>query len=158
MWNQLRTGAAVNSWVLGGKRLFGGDAEHLRHQLADVSLMHGWLPPTVQALGVVLLVCAIGSRSRRWWRTRLPVAAGLGLVLAAGLHWYTGWAALATDPVPRSLWWWLMLAGLAGGVVMVGSRGAGWWRRGSAVAATLMCLLSASLIVNAWVGYLPTVY
>ncbi len=138
--------------------MFGGAAEHLRHQIADVSLMHGWLPPTVQALGVVLLVCAIGFRSGRWWGTRLPFAAGLGLVLAAGLHWYIDWAALANEPAPRSLWWWLMLTGLAGGVVIVGWGEARWWRRGSAVAGTLLCLLSAALIVNAWVGYLPTVY
>lgn len=141
-----------------GQRLLGDAAEHLRHQIADVSLMHGWLPPTVQALAIVLLVCAIGSRSRRWWQIRLPFAAGLGLVLAAGLHWYIGWAALASEPAPRSLWGWLTLAGLAGGVVAVGWRGARWWRRGSAVAGTLLCLLSAALIINAWAGYLPTVY
>ena len=54
-------------------------AEHLRHQIADVSLMHGWVPPTVQVLALVLLVCALGWRSRRWWMRRVPFAAGLGV-------------------------------------------------------------------------------
>jgi S-formylglutathione hydrolase FrmB len=132
--------------------------EHLRHQIADVSLMHGWLPPTVQALAAVLLICAIGSRSRRWWTLCLPLAVGLGVVLALSLHWYVSSAALASEPVPRALWVWMILAGLAGGVVVMGWRGAPRWRRGSAVAATSLCLLSAVLVVNAWVGYVPTVF
>ena len=73
-------------------------AEHLRHQIADVSLMHGWVPPTVQALALVLLVCAIGWRSRRWWMLRVPFATGLGVGLAMWLHWYITAVGLAGKP------------------------------------------------------------
>ena len=78
-------------------------------QIADVSLMHGWVPPTVQALALVLLVCAIGWRSRRWWMLRVPFAAGLGVGLAMWLHWYITAAGLAGEPAPRALWGWIAL-------------------------------------------------
>ena len=133
-------------------------AEHLRHQIADVSLMHGWVPPTVQALALVLLVCAIGWRSRRWWMLRVPFATGLGVGLAMWLHWYITAAGLAGEPAPRALWGWIALTGLAGGIVVVGWRGVRRWRRATAVLATLLCLLSSGLVLNAWVGYVPTVY
>ena len=120
-------------------------AEHLRHQIADVSLMHGWVPPTVQALALVLLVCAIGWRSRRWWMLRAPFAAGLGVGLAMWLHWYITAAGLAGEPAPRALWGWIALTGLAGGIVVVGWRGVRRWRRATAVLATLLCLLSSGL-------------
>jgi S-formylglutathione hydrolase FrmB len=136
----------------------GDGADYLRHRIADVSLMHGWLPPTVEVVALVLLVCAIGWRSRRAWVLRLPVAAGLGVMVAVSLYWYIGSAGLAGEPAPRALWVWLVLTGLASGVVVLGWRGAHWRRRASALTATSLCLLSAALVLNAWVGYVPTVY
>jgi hypothetical protein len=38
-----------------------------------VSLLGGWLPVSIQVVTVVLLVVAIGWRSRRWRRMWLPV-------------------------------------------------------------------------------------
>jgi hypothetical protein len=133
-------------------------AEHLRHQIADVSLMHGWVPPTVQVLALMLLVCAIGWRSRRWWMLRVPFAAGLGVGLAMWLHWYITAAGLAGEPAPRALWGWIALTGLAGGIVVVGWRGVRRWRRATAVLATLLCLLSSGLVLNAWVGYVAAAH
>jgi hypothetical protein len=78
--------------------------------------------------------------------------------LAMWLHWYITAAGLAGEPAPRALWGWIALTGLAGGIVVVGWRGVRRWRRATAVLATLLCLLSSGLVLNAWVGYVPTVY
>jgi S-formylglutathione hydrolase FrmB len=137
---------------------WGEAAEHLRHWCADVSLMHGWLPLMMQVAAVAALVGAIGLRSRRWWLRSMPVAVALGVLVAAALHWYLDWAAWTNEPTPPALWAWLGASGLAAGVVVVGWRATRWWRRGSAVAGTGLCLLSAALVLNAWVGYSPTVY
>ena len=40
---------------------------------------------------------------------------------------------------------------------MLGWRGARWWRRGVSLLAVPLCLLSAALALNLWVGYFPTV-
>ena len=72
--------------------------------------------------------------------------------------WYVTAAGLAGEPAPRALWGWVALTGLAGGIVVVGWRGVGRWQRGTAVLGTLLCLLSSGLVLNAWVGYVPTVY
>ena len=87
-----------------------------RHGL---SLLHGWLPPTVQAVAAVVLVVAIGWRSRRWRLVWLPVAIVVGLILAAWTHWYIDSQGLAGDPAPSSLYVWVGLTGLA-----LASRGA----------------------------------
>ena len=54
--------------------------EPLRHHL---SLMHGWLPITVQVVAGILLIAAIGWRNRRWRLVWLPWAALVGVALAA---------------------------------------------------------------------------
>jgi S-formylglutathione hydrolase FrmB len=131
---------------------------YLRHRIADISLMHGWLPPTVEAAAMVLLVCAFGWHARSWWLLRLPLFVGPGVALVGAVYWYIDTAGLAGEPAPRALWVWLALAGLAAGVGVVGWRGARWRQRASAVSSTSLCLLSAALVVNAWVGYVPTVY
>ena len=40
---------------------------------------------------------------------------------------------------------------------MAGWRRARWWRRGVSLAALPLCLFSAALALNLWVGYFPTV-
>ena len=85
--------------------------EHLRHWVADVSLMHGWLPLTCQATALTAIVCATGLRSRRWWMRCMPVAVGVGVVVAAVVHWYLDWAGWTNDPTPPTLWGWLGLSG-----------------------------------------------
>ena len=42
-------------------------------------------------------------------------------------------------------------------VLIFGWRTARWWRRGAALLAVPLCLLSAALTLNLWVGYFPTV-
>jgi S-formylglutathione hydrolase FrmB len=120
--------------------------------------MHGWLPPTVQVGAVLWLVGAIGWRSRHFWVTHVPVALGTGVALASALYWYFGTLGQSGVLPPKTLWLWLTLAGSTAGVGVLGWRGARWRRRASAMSAGALCLLSAALVLNAWAGYLPTVY
>jgi len=121
------------------------------------SLMHGWVPGVVQAVSVALMLVTIGWRSRRWRLVSLPAAAVLGAALAAGSHWYIDNCGLADDPAPQPLWWWIAVTGAAAAFVVLGWRTAPWWRRSASLLAVPLCLLSAALTLNLWVGYLPTV-
>ena len=125
-----------------------------RHGL---SLLHGWLPPTVQAVAAVVLVVAIGWRSRRWRLVWLPVAILVGLILAVWTHWYVASQGLAGDPAPSSLWVWVGLTGLALAVAVLGWRGSRWRGRTASLLAVPLCLLSAGVALNLWVGYFPSV-
>jgi S-formylglutathione hydrolase FrmB len=122
-----------------------------------LSLMHGWLPLTIQAVAVVVLLAAIGWRNRRWRLMWLPVAVGIGAMLSATAYWYISSEGLAGDPAPNLLWIWIAVTGVAAVVLVVGWRGAKWWRRGVSAVALPLCLLCAGLALNLWVGYFPTV-
>jgi len=121
--------------------------------------MHGWLPITVQVIAGLLLIAAIGWRNRRWRVVWLPWAALVGAALAAAAYWYIASQGMSddTNPAPYSLWIWIALTGVAAGVLIAGWRGARWWRRGVSVLAVPVCVLSAGLALNLWVGYFPTV-
>ena len=90
--------------------------------LADrhTSLMHGWVPGTVQAIAVTALLLAAGWRSRRWRVLWLPLAAAVGAAVAAWAHWYITADGLADDPAPRMLWWWIGFSGLAVAILFLG--------------------------------------
>ena len=120
-------------------------------------VLHGWLIPSVWAAAVVALAAAIIWRPRRWQMVWLPVSVAVGLILAAWSHWYVDSEGLAGDPAPSSLWIWVGLTGLALAVAVVGWHGSHWWRRGVSLLAVLLCLLSAGLSLNLWVGYFRTV-
>ena len=120
------------------------------------SLLQGWLPLTLQAIAIVVLILAIGWRSRRWRLVWLPVSIVVGLGAAAWAHWYVDSQGMAGDPAPDSLWIWTGLTGFALSALVLGWRGIKW-RRVAAVAAVPLCLLGTGLAVNSWVGYFPTV-
>jgi hypothetical protein len=122
----------------------------------EVSLIHGWLPWTVQVIAAVALAAAVGWRSL-WWRLVCVPSAGLVGVVAAGVvGWYINSAGMG-DAAPLSLSIWIGLTVVAVVVLAVGWRGARWWRRVVCVLALPLCLLCAALAVNQSVGYLPTV-
>lgn len=131
-------------------------AEALRHNL---SLMHGWLPLTVQCLAAAAVVLALGWRTGRWRRVWLPWSALIGGALAMATYCYIESAGVAddTNPAPHTLWLWIALSGLSIGVLVSGWRGSRWRPRVAALIAVPLCALSAALALNLWVGYFPTV-
>jgi len=124
---------------------------------SHTSLMHGWVPITVQVIAGIVLALAVGWRSRRWRTVCLPAAATVGGISAYATHWYIVDRGLSEEPAPTALWLWIALAGMAGAVLILGWRSARLGRRGAAFAAIPLCLLSAALVLNLWVGYFPTV-
>jgi S-formylglutathione hydrolase FrmB len=121
--------------------------------------MHGWIPITVQVIAALVLLAAIGWRTRRWRIVWLPSAALVGSALAAAAYWYIASQGMSddTNPAPHSLWIWIAVSGAAIGVLVAGWRTARWWRRGLSVLAVPLCALCAGLALNLWVGYFPTV-
>lgn len=119
--------------------------------------MHGWVPTSIQVIAAVVLIAAIGWRTRRWALIWLPLAAAVGGILVVGTNWYIDSEGLAGNPAPRSLWVWIALTGVAVVVLFAGWRGSRWRRRGTAVMAVPMTLLCTALALNLWVGYFPWV-
>ena len=54
----------------------------------EVSLIHGWLPWTVQVIAAVALAAAVGWRSRWWQLVCVPCAGLVGVVAAGVVGWY----------------------------------------------------------------------
>ena len=124
---------------------------------SHTSLMHGWVPITVQVIAGIVLALAVGWRSRRWRTVSLPAAATVGGITAYATHWYIVDRGLSDEPAPSGLWLWIALTGTAATVLILGWHSVRRWRRGAAFAAVPLCLLSAALVLNLWVGYFPTV-
>jgi S-formylglutathione hydrolase FrmB len=129
----------------------------LSRSIGQLSLLHGWLPVAIQAIAVLLVLGAIGWRSRRWRMWALPAALGVATVVTALSYWYITSLGVAGDPAPTLLWLWIAMSGLAAAVLLLGWPGARWWRRGLAVLSVPLCVLCATLALNDWVGYFPTV-
>jgi S-formylglutathione hydrolase FrmB len=119
--------------------------------------MHGWVPIGLQVVTATVLGLAVGWRSRRWRAVWLPVALAVGGAVAYAAHWYIVDRGLSDEPAPPALWVWIALTGMAAAVLVLGWRTAQRWRRGAALLAVPMCLLSTALALNLWVGYFPTV-
>jgi S-formylglutathione hydrolase FrmB len=122
-----------------------------------ISLMHGWLPATVQIIAALALIAAVSRRSGGWQVRWLPWALIVGGAVAASAYWYVASQGLSDNPAPRALWIWIGLFGFAAAVLLAGWRSAKWWRRGVSLAAVPLTLVSAALALNLWVGYFPTV-
>ncbi|MBV5245871.1 esterase family protein [Mycolicibacterium sp. PAM1] len=125
----------------------------------DLSLMHGWVPVSVQILAAAAMIAAVGWRTRRWRRVWVPWAASIGGGLAFTTYCYIRSAGVAdeSNPAPPTLWVWIALSGTAFGVLVAGWRGARRWRRTASALAVPLCALAAALVLNLWVGYFPTV-
>ncbi|MDH6247698.1 alpha/beta hydrolase-fold protein [Mycobacterium sp. OTB74] len=119
--------------------------------------MQGWLPLSIQIAATVVLIVAVGWRSRRWRTVWLPVAAAFGAALTAGAHWFVTSQGLSDEPAPTQLWVWTGISGAALALLVLGWRATRWWRRGLAVLSVPLCALCAALALNLWVGYFPNV-
>jgi S-formylglutathione hydrolase FrmB len=129
-------------------------SESMRQQL---SLIHGWLPATVQVVAIIVLLAAIGWRTRRWRVIWLPLTVVCGVAATAAAYWYVTVEGFGDNPAPHGLWVWTGLSGVAAAVLIVGWRSARWWRRGVSALAIPLSVLCAALSLNLWTGYFPNV-
>lgn len=136
-------------------RLAPGASTHNFHH--GLSLLDGWLPLTIQAVALVLLIVAVVRLRRRWWFLWLPICIVLGVAAGLGAWAYMNNQGLASDPAPPLLWVAVGATIAALVVAIVGWPKASWWRRAVAILAVPATLLSAGVILNQWVGYYPTV-
>lgn len=121
-----------------------------------ISLLHGWLPLTIEIVVVAVLLIAVGWRTRRWRLVWIPTALGVAALVALAARTYLNDQGLASDPAPFSLWVWIAVLGAAVAVAVLGWRSARWWRRTVSVVAIPLTLLTAALSLNQWVGYYPS--
>ena len=121
------------------------------------SLVDGWLPWTVQALALAVLVAAVGRRRSDFWRRRFPVCVAAGVAVAAAALLVFGDSGLASERAPVLVWVWVWLTATAAALAVAGWRGTPRWRRGLALAAVPLCLLGLGVVGNQWVGYLTSV-
>jgi S-formylglutathione hydrolase FrmB len=125
--------------------------------LAPISLLGGWAPIALQAIAAVVLVFAVGWRTRRWRLIWLPVSLVVGLIAAGLTYWYIEYSDLSSGRVaPYYFWVWVALGGAAIAVLLLGWRKTSWWRRGASVLAVPLCLLCVALALNMWTGYVPS--
>jgi S-formylglutathione hydrolase FrmB len=120
------------------------------------SLLGGWFPISVEILTIVILIVAIGWRTRRWRLVWVPVSAIVGVIAALAARTYMNSEGLASDPAPLRLWVWTAACAASVAVAVLGFRHAQWWRRALSVMAIPLALLCALLVLNEWVGYYPS--
>ena len=122
-----------------------------------ISLLGGWFPITIEILSIVVLIVAIGWRTRRWRLVWVPISAAIGVLAALGARTYMNSEGLASDPAPFLLWVWTALGAATIAVAALGFRSAHWWRRGLSLLAIPLVVVSALTVLNQWVGYYPTI-
>ena len=65
---------------------------------AHLSLMHGWIPISLELITVITVVAAVGWRTPRWRLLWVPVCAAFGLAWAATAYVYLRSAGIAGNP------------------------------------------------------------
>ena len=121
-----------------------------------VSLLGGWFPITIEIVSIVVLIVAIGWRTRRWRLVWVPVSAAVGVLAALAARTWVNSEGLASDPAPLRLWVWTAVATATIALAALGFRAAPWWRRALSLLAIPLVLVSALTVLNQWVGYYPT--
>jgi S-formylglutathione hydrolase FrmB len=121
------------------------------------SLMHGWVPFSVEIVAAVALGCVLVWQRGRRGPIRLGAAPIVGVAAALAARWALQDSGISGEVAPGPLWGWTAATGFAATLALSGWRGSsGWWRNGVALASSF-CLLSTGLVINSWIGYLPTV-
>ncbi|RKR30507.1 alpha/beta hydrolase [Arthrobacter oryzae] len=129
----------------------------MRHWFYGLSLLEGWLPVTLFALGAASIVFLLWRRRRRWWifvAAALAASAAVCLLLAWLLvHVFYVWP----EDLPIEVVGWAAL-GVFGVVATIATFSlSGRWRRVLAPLAGLLVIAVCGLQINAYFGLLPTV-
>ncbi len=122
-----------------------------------ISLLHGWLPLTIEIVAAVLLLVALARPVRRWWLIRVPICLALGVIAALAARTVMNNEGLASDPAPVTLWICVGVTAGALALTVAGWPGARWWQRTAAVVAVPFAIASTAVVLNQWVGYYPSV-
>ena len=101
----------------------------LNQRFGQISMLGGWLPLTIELVAGLMLVLAIGFRSRGWWLRWMPIVAVVGVLTALAVQWYVASEGLTGDPAPLRFWVWTGLSGAAVAMLVFGWSSARWWRR-----------------------------
>ncbi|HEX7824064.1 MAG TPA: hypothetical protein VF477_04095, partial [Mycobacterium sp.] len=112
-----------------------------------VSLLGGWFPITIEITSIVVLIVAIGWRTRRWRLVWVPVSAAVGVLAALGARTWMNSEGLASDPAPLRLWVWTAVAAAAIALAALGFRSAPWWRRALSLLAVPLVLISTLTVL-----------
>jgi S-formylglutathione hydrolase FrmB len=123
--------------------------------LMHVSLLHGWLPPSVTALAFGLLIVGVAWWRRAAWHWAVVAIVALGLTWGIN-HWIDLPSKVGSD-YPRSFVVWAALPLFALGAALWQWPRVVWWRRGVAFVAVPLLAAFAGLQIDAHYGYLPTV-
>ncbi len=128
--------------------------------MVDWSLITGWLPAVLTAIGfLVLFGLVLLPPRRRWWLTALLLIAGTGIfVVVAALLVTRVWKPFP-DSIPLGvlIWSWLGLSGLVLAAALVVTKPKSWWAVGSVLAGLLVVTAIAGVQVNRSYGQYPTV-
>jgi S-formylglutathione hydrolase FrmB len=121
------------------------------------SLMQGWVPFSVEIVAAAALGYVLVWRRRRCGPVEVGVGLIVGLVAVLAARWALQDSGISGEVAPGPLWGWTFATGFAVTIAVLGwRRSTGWWRNGAALASSF-CLLSTGLVINGWIGYLPTV-
>ena len=69
-------------------------------------MLGGWLPVVIDVVAAVVVLAAIGWRTRRWRLLWVPVCVALGVAGALAVRGFVNNQGLASDPAPVQLWLW----------------------------------------------------
>ncbi|WIM88015.1 alpha/beta hydrolase-fold protein [Candidatus Mycobacterium wuenschmannii] len=115
------------------------------------------MPLTVEIVAAMALVLVLACRRPPLRPLTSGAGAAVGLIIMLTARTALHDSGLSGELPPWTLWGWTSVTGFAAAIAVMGwRRASGWWRHG-AVFASSFCLLSTGLVVNAWIGYLPTV-
>lgn len=123
----------------------------------DISLLSGWLPWVVLALGAISAVYLLCRRERWWWLYVVPAVVVVSAV-AAYLIGVVGGEKLFAKPLKTSdiVWIGVGIAGLLLGIAYMFGK-TNWWRRALAVLAAILVLAASGNEVNKSYVQYPTV-
>jgi S-formylglutathione hydrolase FrmB len=126
-------------------------------EILDWELVHGTMPAVITAVGAIAGLMLLVRRGRRWWLQSVPLVAGSTVLLCALLVWIVDglWQPFP-DSLPLRVVYWIGAALFAIGLASVGMPTSRWWRRGVAVVAALLVLTTATIKINAFYGYYPS--
>lgn len=121
------------------------------------SLIDGWLPLVVLALGGLALLALLWTRRGSWWRRRVPVVvAGSALLVVAVKLVVDHWWKPFPDPLPMVPMLWLGVAVAALGLAATRFPALRWRGRTGVTVAAIVVVLAAVVGTNRFFALYPT--